>query len=73
MTDLTLPGDYDGTTDINHPRHLLIMWRAEAGRLANMVGHTPDVITGGKLLSRATALRQCASELENRLLWSGLS
>jgi hypothetical protein len=51
---------------INHPIGLLIRWRAEADRLAELSQGRLDFAT------RISSLRQCADELERRLVWSHL-
>ena len=56
--------------DINHPAILIDQWREQADRLQlhiNLYDYAPSTIQ-----ARVTCLRECASQLENRLLWSGL-
>ena len=60
-------------TDINHPRRLLVMWRAEAERMTELAGPLDKTSAAwASFRARAAALRQCADELENRLIWSGI-
>ena len=69
----TLPLDHC-LSDINHPRDLLVRWRGEAAMLRKMIEDNednPDLNMDG-VRGRGATLMQCADELENRLLWSGL-
>jgi hypothetical protein len=57
---------------INHPRNLLVMWRGEADRLKELCDAHGMEAGAPVLRARMYALLQCAQELENRLLWSGM-
>lgn len=73
IADLPPTGDL---ANINHPRGLIIAWRAEADRFQENLNANAarlDEVTIRMSEVTIALLRRCAHELEQRLLWSGLS
>ena len=61
--------------DLNHPRALLTRWAVEAADMnAKRVACEADglEVEAAIFRSRAATLTECAEQLRNRLLWSGL-
>lgn len=66
--------------DINHPRMLLLQWRAHAERLGELLADcgrftdydNPADQPTAVLRARMLAIEECAAQLEERLRWSGM-
>ena len=58
--------------DINHPRMLIGHWRNEAQYLREAIPGDARPEDVKVIRGQAALLDKCATELENRLLWSGM-